>query len=195
MPTPTRVRALHRAPRLDFIVPAELIATACKRNSSHCMIAEALQAAIPAARFVSVDLATIRFTDEAAGWRYIYLTPRPAQAALLAFDQGEPIEPFRVAIRAAQMLPTGSARKARRAQEVETAAQEGRKPRNAARTLDTRDGGGTVPVVVGGHRAPPLGPLAAESADVGEAHATAHRNRRRNNRRSRREYGLRVFVR
>ena len=52
-------------------VTAELIATAIPRNSGHCMIADALRAAIPSARFISVDLQTIRWSDPETNRRYI----------------------------------------------------------------------------------------------------------------------------
>jgi hypothetical protein len=52
------------------------------------MIAEAIQQAFPEAKNISVDLATIRWSDRAKALRYIYLTPRVAQEAIIKFDQG-----------------------------------------------------------------------------------------------------------
>lgn len=105
MPTPTRVTG-GRAPQLNFPVTAEMIETAIPQDSAHCMIADGLKAAIPDARQVAVDLATIRYTDPRTGRRYIYLTPIPAQVALLDFDQGNKPNPFTVKAHAAQILLT-----------------------------------------------------------------------------------------
>lgn len=164
----------HRAPRIDFTVTAEQIERAKRAHSEHCMIADALRERYPDAAFVSVDLATIRFTDLTAGWRYVYLTPARAQQALVDWDQGHDVEPFRVVQRAAQMIPTAGARR-QRAQ----ANPGSGTPRKADEDKPTRPGpkrltvasNGEVPVVVGGKELP-----------------ETRRGRRR-------EYGLRAFIR
>lgn len=93
-----------RAPQLNFMVTEEIIATAVPKDSGRCMISDSLKAAMPQARGVESDLATIRFTDQRNGRRYIYLTPIPAQVALLDFDKGERPEPFRIQANAAQII-------------------------------------------------------------------------------------------
>lgn len=79
------------------------------------MIAEAIAVHLPGVRNVSVDMMTIRWSDPAKGWRYIYLTPKPAQYALLDFDMGLPIEPFSFQVRSGHATPmimgTGKNRK------------------------------------------------------------------------------------
>ncbi len=74
------------------------IAKAIKGDGTHCMISLAIQEKFPDVRWVWVDKQTIRWTDRKEGKRYFYLTPRPAQRALLRFDNGEPIEPFPIAL-------------------------------------------------------------------------------------------------
>jgi len=71
------------------------------------MLAEAVKEAFPGARFVSVDLQTIRFTDPdpKRPYRYTYLTPRRGQVALVDFDQGRGIEPFEVQLRGGAVTP------------------------------------------------------------------------------------------
>lgn len=101
------------APRITVAVTREIIDLSERRNSSHCMIAEAVKRSVPEARHVSVDLATIRFTDPNKRLRYIYLTPRKAQYALLDFDQGHHAEPFEVQLRAAQVVRSGAGRERR----------------------------------------------------------------------------------
>jgi hypothetical protein len=165
-----RVRP-KRAPQLDFQVSEEIITQSIPKDSSHCMIADALAQAMPNAKYISVDLATIRFTDLAAGWRYIYLTPRIAQEALVAFDQGERPEPFRVQSRAAHMVATGTAQKARK--------EPGQGRRRTE--LVKEQGNGTVPLRVGG-QSPPVGPLS--NGATGGPRTSGRR----------REFGLRAFI-
>jgi hypothetical protein len=97
-----------RAPQLNFPITDEMIETAIPKDSAHCMIADGLRAALPHAQQISVDLATIRYTDPRTGRRYIYLTPTPAQVALLDFDQGSKPKPFTVKAHAAQILLTSA---------------------------------------------------------------------------------------
>jgi hypothetical protein len=70
-----------------------------RENSRHCMIAEAVKHSIPNAKTVSVDLATIRFTNKRTGERFTYMTPYLAQQALVKFDNGEKPEPFKFQLR------------------------------------------------------------------------------------------------
>jgi len=185
------------APRLDFQVTADIIATAIPRDSAHCMIADALKAAMPRAAWVSVDLATIRFTDLVAGRRYIYLTPRSAQEALIAFDQGERPEPFRVRGSAAQMIRTGSARYARKIadpanpdpgpdDDVEPTPKPKRKSREKGQpaTIGDQNGRNNVPIIEGGRQLP-IGPLAKPDVKRPASKKPARR----------REFGLRAMIR
>ncbi len=80
--------------RLDIRVEEDVITASMQRDSSHCMIADAIRAHIPDAAGVMVDLQTIRFTDTKKGLRYTWLTPPMAQKALINFDQGLPVDPF-----------------------------------------------------------------------------------------------------
>jgi hypothetical protein len=75
-------------------VPVEIIERACRRDSRHCMVAEAIQAAKPEWKNISVDLAIIRWTNPRTHQRYTALTPDAIRNAIFAFDQGEPVEPF-----------------------------------------------------------------------------------------------------
>lgn len=73
-------------------VTKEVIALSTRADSSHCMIADAIQMAMPEVSSVSVDLATIRYTKD--GNRMIYLTPEFCQYQLLRFDRGDQIDPW-----------------------------------------------------------------------------------------------------
>lgn len=179
MSTPSKSKT---SPRIDIQVTQDVIDTAQRRDSSHCMIADAIQATVPDARYISVDLATIRFTDLAAGKRYVYLTPRPAQAALLAFDQGEKSEPFNFRIQSAHVLATGNARKARASLEPQQS------PGSTSGTMPERRDG----------QSPPIGPLAGgaptnrrdrRSTGIGAGSPAAVRTGRR------RQFGLRAVIR
>jgi len=76
------------------------IAGAIKGDAYHCMIAAAIKEKFPKVRWVMADYQTIRWTDRERGMRYKYLTPLPAQRALLKFDRGEPVAPFTIGLSA-----------------------------------------------------------------------------------------------
>jgi hypothetical protein len=105
----TARKASVRAPQVKVEVTREMIADATRGDSGHCMIAEAIKAAVPAARFVSVDLQTIRFTDREQGLRFTYLTPRRGMLALIDFDQGREPEPFSIRLIGGQVTLSGRA--------------------------------------------------------------------------------------
>jgi hypothetical protein len=146
------------------------------------MIADGLKAAMPHARAVSVDLATIRFTDPANGRRYIYLTPIPAQVALLEFDQGRKPDPFTVKVHAAQIVEPKRKPVKKEANSSlsetpdgqpssslsETPSEQPKRTLRRATLIPNPAGGGTVPIKLGGN-APPLGPLARGMGTGGTA--------------------------
>jgi hypothetical protein len=82
-------------PRIRIAVNHKHIAGALKGDATHCMIAQAIKEKFPAARWIMVDLQTVRWTNRNEGLRYKYLTPLAAQKALLKFDYGETVTPFR----------------------------------------------------------------------------------------------------
>lgn len=95
------------SPKVRIVVDQQIIDNSTKRDSSHCMIAEAIKRTLPDARSIAVDLSTIRFTDPKQNLRYIYLTPRPGQIALIEFDRGNKPEPFSILLsRAARIVRT-----------------------------------------------------------------------------------------
>src|SRR5262245_24825805 len=136
-------RHLH-APRLNVAVSLMTILTAEKKHSGHCMIAEAIREQYPEMRAIAVDLQTIRLTDPTKKRRYIYLTPRIAQVALVRFDQGLHTRAFSFQLRAGQSLPSGR-----------HATSEKAKTRTRMKT-----DGGRAPDVIGG-QAPPRAALAS----------------------------------
>jgi hypothetical protein len=97
------VKGKPHAPQLEIIVDETTISHSQQRQSSHCMIAEALHQIVPNARSISVDLQTIRFSDPEKRLRYTYLTPRIAQVNIIKFDQGELPEPFDFRLRGGQV--------------------------------------------------------------------------------------------
>jgi len=102
---------MTRTPSPVLEITEEIIAAAEKRHSGHCMIAETVKEAVPDSSYISVDLQTIRFTLLKRGERYVYLTPTPAQAALVNFDQGQHTEPFSVRLRGGQATRAGKGKK------------------------------------------------------------------------------------
>lgn len=96
-----------KAPQVTISVTDTMIEQAKPRDSQHCMIADALKAAYPTAQRISVDLATIRFTDPEKGLRYTYLTPRSVQSELVKFDLGKVTDPFQFRVRQGQVTRSG----------------------------------------------------------------------------------------
>jgi hypothetical protein len=143
-------RQLPSAPRVWVTVSQETIDAACEADSGHCMIADAMTASIPAASRTSADLATLRFTDKDKGLRYVYLTPRWVQEALLRFDMGDRPKPFRFQLRNGTTVRSGGRG---------TGARHAARP-PAATLVQVSDSG--IPEVRGGS-APPMGALAGGS--------------------------------
>ena len=106
------------APGLPVKVTEETIANAQdeRRNSSHCMIAEAVKMTLREAGIryscIAVDIQTIRFTDLDRKERYTYLTPRIGQHYLVDFDQGAEIPAFTFRLNgpSAQVTKSGHSR-------------------------------------------------------------------------------------
>lgn len=158
---------------LAVTITPEIIEQSTQRNSGHCMIAEAIRAAVPGLQAISVDLQTIRFTDRELRTRLVYLTPRQAQRALIHFDQGEPVEPFTIKLRNPHYVPITQRAKKRDpdSKPGPTTPESGRKPA-------TVSGGGK-----GGGRPRRQGGAAPPTA------ALVHRSGQR------REYGLKTLPR
>jgi hypothetical protein len=95
------------SPKLSIEIHQGVIDNAIRRNDNHCMIAEAIHQQVALAKNISVDLATIRWTDVEKNLRYIYLTPRPAQIALIDFDRGVKPTPFRLDLKRAAQIVRG----------------------------------------------------------------------------------------
>jgi hypothetical protein len=149
-------------------VTQEDIDQAKPKDSSHCMIADTIRRTIPEASRISVDLATIRYSDGPAGKRYVFLTPQAAQQRLLWFDQADPqLKPFKFTLpRPVQTVKTKEAKRT------------GRKVRgipDKGKATIAKIGGGAVPEKRGG-KTPPLGAL-ARGAGSAQAHAAAAKRR------------------
>lgn len=123
-------------------ITQETIDNSMRANSAHCMIAEAIKKAFPEVRKVGVDLQTIRFTDPIKRKRFIFLTPRAGQEALIRFDQGHEVKAFQITLTPSQIIPLRDHRKPR----------DPNAPRRKTRLVTPS--GGAVPTRVGG-KAPP----------------------------------------
>lgn len=144
-------------------VTPEIINLAVRRDSSHCVIADALRAAVPEATYVTVDLQTIRFSLRGCGRRFVYLTPAPAQAVLVNFDQGTPPDPFTMRLGyPAQILRAGKENRARNKSKTKARGKaptqpDGLPPGERRKVTSTRNG--HTPQIKGG----PYPPTAALS--------------------------------
>lgn len=167
-----------QSPMINVVVTPEIISDSRKRDSSHCMIAEAVKKVVPDARNVSVDLQTIRFTDRDKGLRYIYLTPRSAQVALVQFDQGIEVEPFSMRLRGGHVIRKGPNTRSKEKNPGDGATgQQGIAAADRVRRQSMRLNADGLPVRVGGAAPPKM--RDAENIPMSK----------------RREFGLRALVR
>src|SRR5215471_5940101 len=93
-------------------VTERMINTAKVCDGAYCMISEGIKTAFDKLKtpidVVYTDLQTIRYTIPKKNKRYVHLTPRSVQQALVDFDSGDPVEPFTFVLytdRAVQILP------------------------------------------------------------------------------------------
>jgi hypothetical protein len=159
------------------------IAQALQRSSSACAIAEAVKQQIPNAIHVSVDLATIRWTDRVKQLRYVALTPMCAQELIVNFDQGlrEKLQPISFDLKPVMISRAGAKR--RQVPEASELRGSGISPAPPAdpqeakpklipyagkekRTVSKVKPDGTVPVVLGG-RMPPISALPSNQRAFG----------------------------
>ena len=151
-----------KGPRLTIRVDQDLIDFSRGRDSSHCMIAEAIRDARPDVKSISVDLQTIRFSIPKKRIRCIYLTPRIAQLALIRFDQGQMPDEFQFQLRGAHV--TAMADRTSQAAPRARSSSKAKGNIEKARTATIRQsGGGRVAERVGG-KAPPTTPFARRRA-------------------------------
>lgn len=78
---------------LQLDVTEEIIDRAVRRDSTACVLADALKVACPGGVRPLVDLQTMSITVPEKGLRYHWLTPRSAQRILINFDQGGQLAP------------------------------------------------------------------------------------------------------
>lgn len=121
----------RRSPRVVLDITEDIIQSAVRANSSACVYADAIKAQVPNATRVSVDLATMAWTDPRAGVRYTYLTPDAARVSLFGFDRGVSPVPHElvlhraVRVSAITQARSRAERRARRLAELESKAARG----------------------------------------------------------------------
>lgn len=136
------------ANRVHLEVTQEIIDRAVRRDSTACVLADALKIAIPGGTRPLVDLQTISISVPERGLRYHWLTPRPAQRLLINFDQGAQLIPGTVDLRHGWTTPIDkhhqrrfggkdSKSRAERKQELEQKEKAGMLNANEKRALKT----------------------------------------------------------
>jgi hypothetical protein len=136
----------------NVVVTPDIIDRAVVKNSNHCMAAEAIKAANRHLSHISVDIQTIRASDPMRRQRYIWLTPRKVQTAIIAFDQGNEVQPFNFRLQHGQTIPIKETVKAAAVKAKRQAYDKKRKKRSKAVIKAKQPGG--MPSIVGG-KAPP----------------------------------------
>lgn len=109
-------------------VDVDTIVNAITADSYHCMIADSIQAQVPSAKFIQVDIQSIRFSDKERGIRYIYLTPPIAQQRILEFDKGKKVAPFEFTLSQGHERPI----RKDRSNEIQTHRNKPRKKRGTS---------------------------------------------------------------
>lgn len=121
--------------RFTISVTEQDIERAHRTDSYRCVVAQAIARSIPDAHNIDVDTQTVRFTRQ--GERLWYLTPYAVQGYVIAFDAGDPIEPFDFTIQ--------NPRKARRTavltEEQREEKREADRARRRAKAREQRESG------------------------------------------------------
>src|ERR1051325_4385696 len=78
-----------------------------QKDSHHCMIADAIHEADPKARYVCVDLQSVRWSNLETGQRFVCFILFKAQASLLLFDNGIKPKPFSCTVHSAIIKKVG----------------------------------------------------------------------------------------
>jgi hypothetical protein len=169
-----------KAPVIRGKVTEEMILNAVRGNSGWCMVSVAVKAAAPWATHISSDLQTIRVTDPTKGLRYVYLTPRMAQNALIKFDQGKQPEPFDFALRG------GSTHTSYKRAAPGSTTQKAVHKLGRRRIIPTAPSSNDVPSTVGG-AVPPRVARTVRTQGIGLKHAAPMGTYRR-------EFGVRAYV-
>lgn len=89
----TSIRKPKNTRSLKLDVTEEIIDRAVRRDSTACVLADALKVAVKGGVRPLVDLQTMSITVPERGLRYHWLTPRSAQRILINFDQGAQLAP------------------------------------------------------------------------------------------------------
>src|SRR5262245_39637700 len=110
----------------EIAVLQEDIDNAMKKSSSHCALAEAIKQEVPEAKFIAVDIQTIRFSI--ADIRYVFLTPRAAQRSIIDFDAGQMPKPFTLKLKGGQRTKRHSIAHGKGGDGVFTRPSSGRLP-------------------------------------------------------------------
>jgi hypothetical protein len=83
--------------RVTVEVTEQDIAKAHINDSYKCVVSQAIARTVPTATNIETDTQTVRFTVD--GERRVYLCPYAVAGYVIAFDAGDPIEPFSFQLR------------------------------------------------------------------------------------------------
>lgn len=139
---------LGRPPAILVEVTQKRIEAGVKRNSNHCMIAEAVKDSRPELSHIAVDIQTIRATNPKKRERYVWLTPRSVQEMIINFDRGVKPRPFSFRCTEGQTTRSG----ARHNYDNEKKQKKMRAGRHGKTNMPERVGGKTPPHSVGQRR-------------------------------------------
>jgi hypothetical protein len=125
--------------RIHIEVTQEDIKRAEVGNSFRCVVRQAIARTIPGATRIEVDSQTIRWTQD--GERQVYLCPYSVSGYIVAFDAGDPPQPFEFRLDPRKRFPvrkqtTTEAGKARQKAKAAVARKQKKRDR-IARDIET----------------------------------------------------------
>ena len=176
--------------RFNIEVTQKDIERAHRNDSYICVVSQAIARAIPDATRIETDSQAIRLTRN--GQRFVYLTPYAVSGYVIAFDAGDPIQPFSFQLRDPAKVRT--VHRTQRGQRSDSAA---RSARWRARQKAIADGqSADDPKVKAETRAAAKAAYTAAASSGSGPMATAQRGRKappRVFRRKQRSYGHRLL--
>lgn len=124
--------------RITIEVTERDIERAIRNDSYTCVVAQAIARTIPEATRIEVDTQAIRFS--VPGERRLYLTPYVVSGYVIAFDAGDPIEPFKFQLRDPKVVArnklTEAGKAVKRAQVRASRAKKKEAPATVTTKLD-----------------------------------------------------------
>jgi hypothetical protein len=165
--------ASQKKTRINVEVTERDIERAHKNDSYTCIVSQAIARTVTDATRIETDVQLIRFTR--GGVRYGYLTPYAVQGYVVAFDAGDPIQPFSFQLRDPRILRRTVNTEAGKA--IDRARTRQKRAEASPAPPAPPEGRGGKPPVAASKKAATGAPQAGELEAVKAAYAAAQKSR------------------